>query len=116
MSKTQFPQFVFKASPVGITVPESRVILTGMPSLNVCHAYEQEGERFEDLPAGLGALDEVQPMLEELGTWDDDITGAIALDDLPPAALAYIQRIDHATDLPIRMISVGPEREQLIIR
>ncbi len=91
-------------------------ILTGMPSLNVCYSYEFNGKRFDELPAGLGSLGEVQPVLEQQGVWEEDITGAKALDDLPPAALAYIQRIEHATDLPVRMISVGPEREQLIIR
>ena len=55
-------------------------------------------------------------MYEHLPGWSEDITGARSYDDLPPAACAYVERLEHLVGVPVRLISVGPERDQIIIR
>jgi adenylosuccinate synthase len=55
-------------------------------------------------------------MLERLEPWPDDISGARTFDDLPAAAQAYVHRVEELVGAPVRMISIGPDREQTIRR
>ncbi len=48
--------------------------------------------------------------------WDEDITGCRTFDSLPAAAQHYVERIEALMGVPVSMVSVGPEREQMIIR
>jgi adenylosuccinate synthase len=61
-------------------------------------------------------LDQFQPVYENLPGWDEDVQGARQWADLPPAAQAYIEKIEDACGVPVKWISVGPEREQLVVR
>jgi adenylosuccinate synthase len=56
----------------------------------------------------------VTPIYETLPGWQEDVSKARTLEDLPPQARAYLQKIEHETGLPILAVSVGPEREQLV--
>ena len=53
-------------------------------------------------------------MLIELEGWKEDITGATSFDELPEAAKAYVHKIEEVTEVPVGMISVGPDRKQTI--
>ena len=48
--------------------------------------------------------------------WEEDITGCRTFESLPKAAQAYVLRIEELMGVPVSMVSVGPEREQMIIR
>ncbi len=48
--------------------------------------------------------------------WDEDVTGATKWDDLPEAARNYIARIEELLGVPVSMVSVGPERDQTLMR
>ena len=91
-------------------------ILTGIDPLRLCTTYEREGQRYTHLPLGLHELDQFQPVYENLPGWDEDVQGARQWADLPPAAQAYIEKIEDACGVPVKWISVGPEREQLVVR
>ncbi len=92
-------------------------VLSGLERLKVAVAYEHDGERIEYFPAeaGIDALSRWNPVYEELPGWEEDLTAARSLADLPAAARDYIARIEDWVGVPITFISVGPERAQAIV-
>ncbi|WGV98537.1 adenylosuccinate synthase [Vibrio sp. YMD68] len=86
--------------------------LTGMKDLRICVAYD--GEHSEN-PIWPQTAD-LQPIYEKMQGWDEDITSCRTFESLPQGAKEYIERIEALMGVPIKMVSVGPEREQMIIR
>ncbi len=91
-------------------------ILTNIDPLNICVAYQSGEQQFDDLPQGPADLSPFSPVLEPLTSWEEDLTKIRTWNDLPSQAQAYIERIETLTGLRIRLISVGPERDQIIDR
>lgn len=91
-------------------------ILTDLHPLKLCVAYRRAGATYEQLPMGPGDLTDFEPVYEQLPGWDRDVRTARAWEDLPPAARAYVTRIETLTGVPVRLISVGPERQQVVVR
>jgi adenylosuccinate synthase len=89
-------------------------VLGGLPSINICTAYHSGGKRYTDLPLGPADLSPFEPEYEDLPGWEEDLRAVRAWDDLPAAAQNYIRRIEALTGAPVRMVSVGPERDQVI--
>ena len=90
-------------------------VLSGMDKLYICTAYELDGERLTAPPSTISRLDRCKPVLEELPGWSEDITGIRCFDDLPENARNYVRRIEKLTEVPVGMISVGPDRSQTIM-
>jgi adenylosuccinate synthase len=89
-------------------------VLRGFP-LKLCVGYRMpDGTRTAELPAF--DLDAVQPELVELPGFADDLRAVRTFDALPANARAYVQAIEQHTGLPVRTVSVGPERQQVILR
>ena len=91
-------------------------VLSGQKALRVCVAYEHKGKRIERFPSELGVLSECKPVYEEHKGWTEDITGARKFTDLPKAARDYVMEMERLLGAPARIVSVGPEREELIMR
>lgn len=89
-------------------------ILSGFREVQIAVAYEVDGRRMDFPPDTIVELERAQPIFETLSGWQDDLSQARDSDDLPKAALAYIKRIEKLAGVPIRMVSVGPEREQTV--
>jgi adenylosuccinate synthase len=89
-------------------------ILSGLDPLRLCVAYEADGKRLEEIPFGPSNLGSFQPIYEELPGWKEDITGVREWNDLPRAAKHYLKQVASLTGVPICLVSVGPEREQVI--
>ncbi len=89
-------------------------ILSGLETLRLCTAYRRNGKLFADLPFGPADLAPYEPVYEELPGWSEDISGARKWDNLPAAAKAYLDRIAKLAGIPVRLVSVGPERSQVI--
>lgn len=89
-------------------------VLSGFDTLHIATAYELDGQRLAAMPIDTLQVERVTPVYEALPGWADDITGARRLGDLPEAARRYVRRVEELAGAPIRMISVGPEREQLV--
>ncbi len=89
-------------------------ILSGLPGVNLCVAYRLEDHVYQDLPLGPGGLGTFQPVYEELPGWQEDIGDIRSWEDLPDQACDYILRIEELIGIPVRMVSVGPEREQWV--
>ena len=92
-------------------------VLGGLPRLKVAVAYERTGERIGFFPAefGIDALAQWKPVYEELPGWTEDISEVRRREDLPPAAREYVARIEEWIGVPVTLISVGPEREQVVV-
>ena len=90
-------------------------VLSGLKTIKVCKKYQHETGGVHYFPARLDFLEECEPVYEEVKGWSDDITGARSLEDLPPQARDYLKRLKRLDDRSyISMISVGPERDQVI--
>ena len=90
--------------------------LTGIEKLKVCVAYEKDGQRIYDFPTDISELEGCKPVYVELDGWKEDITGAKSFDELPAAAKAYIECIEKESGCPVKMVGVGPDREQNLYR
>lgn len=86
--------------------------LSGMKDLKICVAYNGDHTENPIWPqtASLTAV------YEQMMGWDEDITGCRKFDELPEGAQQYVLRIEELMSVPVKMVSVGPEREQMILR
>ena len=89
-------------------------VLSKMEEIQVCTAYELDGERIDYFPASADDLDRLTPIYETIPGWQTDVTGARSLDDLPEGAIRYCLRLQELIGRPIEFISVGPDRAQTI--
>lgn len=87
-------------------------VLSGLKTVKICTAYRYKGELIEHYPANLNMLSECEAVYEELPGWDEDISGARTLSDLPDNARRYLERVSQLTGIPIAIFSVGRNREQ----
>jgi adenylosuccinate synthase len=83
-----------------------------LKTVKICTAYKYKGEIIDNYPASLSILNECEAIYEELPGWDEDITQARSLDDLPVNARRYVERVAELTGIPIAIFSVGRNREQ----
>ncbi len=90
-------------------------VLDELPSIQICTAYELDGETVDTVPARESDVNRVRPVYEELPGWQTPTTHVRNFDDLPPQAQAFIRRVEELIECPVDLISVGPEREQAII-
>ena len=89
-------------------------VLDTFDTLRVGVAYEAGGKRFEYPPYHQSTLHQVRPVYEELPGWGVDLSGMTELDDLPMAAREYIGFLSGQIGVPIKLVGVGPGREQFV--
>jgi len=88
-------------------------VLDGLPQLKICTGYEVDGERLDRFP-DTPDLQRAIPLYETWPGWSEPTTEARTWDELPAEAQAYLGRLEELSGAPMRYISVGPERDQLI--
>lgn len=89
-------------------------VLGHFDELQICTAYEIDGQQTTRFPSDSGSLRRAKPIFETLPGWNQDVTGARKLEDLPDRAREYLQRISQLIGVPVGVVSVGPDREQTI--
>jgi adenylosuccinate synthase len=89
-------------------------VLTGLDPLKICVGYRLDGKPLDDVPAAAGLLERVEPVYEEHAGWTEDLANVRGLDDLPAAARSYIARLEELVEVPVGIVSVGPQRDQTI--
>ncbi len=91
-------------------------VLSELDVIKIATGYEFEGKRvgYSDLDAY--QLDHVKPVYRELPGWRKDIRGVRKYEDLPPRARRYVETVEKLVGVPVKWISVGPEREAVIKR
>ena len=90
-------------------------VLGGLDELKICTAYKYRDEVLNDFPASLRVLGDCEPVYETLPGWSEDISGIRNFGDLPRNAKDYLRRIEELTETPLRILSVGPGREETIV-
>ncbi|MEM7386463.1 MAG: adenylosuccinate synthase [Verrucomicrobiota bacterium] len=89
--------------------------LDGLDEVQICVAYELDGQRLEIPPVDQKDLDRCQPIYETLPGWKEDISQATSVDQLPANAAAYLEALSQSVNLPISLIGVGPDRKQTLV-
>jgi adenylosuccinate synthase len=89
-------------------------VLDTLDTVRVCVAYEADGERFTFPPYHQSTLHKVTPVYEDLPGWRTDLSGFHDVDDLPGAARDYVAFLADQVGVPIRVVGVGPGREQFV--
>ncbi len=89
--------------------------LAGLGELKVCVAYKAGAAWLDGFPADTHLLEEVEPVYETLPGFDEDLGDCRRFGDLPPPARDYVRLIGERLSVPLRMIGVGPSREQTIL-
>jgi adenylosuccinate synthase len=89
-------------------------VLDTLSEIRVCTGYTLDGARIEQMPSDTDALGRVEPTYETLEGWQKATTGARRMADLPAPARAYLDRIEDLIAVPIRYVSVGSRRDQII--
>lgn len=87
-------------------------VLSGLKTVKICTAYKYQGEIIDYYPASLSVLNQCEAIYEELPGWEEDITQAHTLADLPENARRYVERVSELTGIPIAIFSVGRNRDQ----
>lgn len=90
-------------------------VLSGFPSIEVCTHYRYKGELIDHLPFDIDSK-YVEPVYETLKGWNADLTGLNSLDQLPHELNDYIHYLETALEVPITIVSVGPDRSQTLFR
>ena len=89
-------------------------VLDGFDRIPVGVGYQLDGHRIDEMPADVSVLERVEPVYETLEGWSSSTAAARSLADLPAKARKYLDRLEALSDTPIRYISVGTRRDQII--
>ncbi|HET6690764.1 MAG TPA: adenylosuccinate synthase [Miltoncostaeaceae bacterium] len=90
-------------------------VLSGFDRVKLCVAYrDRDGNRLTTFPYHQTVFHGCRPEYEELPGWHEDLSDCRELDDLPPRARAYVERISEAVEVPITLIGTGQGRHQVI--
>ncbi|MBQ9246135.1 adenylosuccinate synthase [bacterium] len=92
-------------------------VLDTFDELKVCNAYrdKRNGKIYNDYPTNINLHKYLEPVYETLKGWKTDISNAKSLNDLPENARKYLNRLEELVGIPIKIISVGADREQTIV-
>lgn len=91
-------------------------VLTGLPEIKICTAYRYRGQDILYPPQEENGMAHCAPEYETLPGWTEDIGRAQSLEALPEAARRYVARIEEICGVPVKIISVGADRNQTILR
>ncbi len=109
----KYAAMVNGASEIVLTLLD---VLAGFDELKVCTAYRVNGETTDRFPPDAFTLEEAEPVYETLPGFAEEITEARSWDALPSEAQNYVRFIEEFVGVPVRTVSVGPDREQTIER
>jgi adenylosuccinate synthase len=90
-------------------------VLSELEEIRICTAYELDGQRIEHFPADAYLLERCRPVYETWPGWRSDLSKARHPKDLPVNARRYVDRLSELLAIPVKIISVGPDREQTIL-
>jgi adenylosuccinate synthase len=91
-------------------------VLDELAEIPVCTAYRFEGALLQDFPADIGVLEACEPVYETLPGWQASTSGVREWEALPEAARRYVERLSELAEVPVGLVSTGPDRADSIIR
>lgn len=87
-------------------------VMDTLKNIKICVAYELDGVRIDHPPIGADELSRCKPVYEDMPGWESNTAGVTQAKDLPPAAAAYIKRLEALVGIDAHIVSTGPERNQ----
>jgi adenylosuccinate synthase len=90
-------------------------VLSGFNTLKVCTSYNYKGQKINHLPYNIEEHN-VKPIYTELKGWKEDLTSMTTDETLPKELNDYIQFVEDFVEVPVKIVSVGPDRKQTIMR
>lgn len=90
-------------------------VLSGLKSLQLCNAYELDGEKITELPGDYEDLARVKPIFETLPGWDEKLAGVRSFEELPENAKRYVRRVEEISGVPVVCVSVGADRGETVL-
>ncbi len=91
-------------------------VLSGLETISVCEGYECEGRRLDYFPSSIEMLKACTPVYRQLPGWQEDVSAVLSFEKLPENARNYILFMEEQLGIPALVVSVGPGREQTIVR
>ena len=89
-------------------------VLDSIKTLKICTAYECDGKRYDTVPANIRILERCKPVYEEMEGWRTPTKDVTCLENLPPRAKAYVDRLCQLTGVKLGILSVGAKRESTL--
>ena len=90
-------------------------VLDGFDTIKVCTHYDVDGERIDYMPYDIVSTD-VKPVYKELQGWKTDLTQLSSIEEIPNELNAYVEYLEQELNVPITIVSVGPDRKQTLMR
>lgn len=87
-------------------------VLSGFSKIRVATSYELEGEIIDELPSDFDSLNQVKPVYQDIEGWSEPLSDCTSLDKLPKAVRDYVSFIEKFLEVPVILLSVGPQRGQ----
>jgi len=106
---------IINSSVSGLCVTKLDV-LDGLETVRICVGYEIDGQPIAGLPVLVNRFADCRPVYEDMEGWSESTVGATSDEELPANAQKYLGRIEELVNVPIDIISTGPDREQTIVK
>ena len=90
-------------------------VLDGLSSVKICTGYQGMDGNASSSLMDVESFKNLEPIYEELPGWQESTLGARSLTDLPKNARAYIKYIEERVEVPVDIISTGPDRQETIV-
>ena len=91
-------------------------VMDGLEEVKICIGYKIDGKSIKGLPLKMHCYSDCEPIYETMPGWSESIFGITKYQDLPKNTLDYLGRIEELAEIPLDIISTGPDRDQTIIR
>jgi len=90
-------------------------VLSGLEEIKICIGYKYKNKIIKNFSSNSEVLEKCEPVYEELNGWNENLDGIKNLENLPENAKKYIKRIEELMEIPISIVSIGPERNQTLV-
>jgi len=110
---TKYSARISGATSIGLMLLD---VLGGLDKLNVCTGYTYQGKPLEAFPSDASVLAQVKPVFQELPGFDESVSQARRFDQLPANAQSYVKFVEQYVGVPVRVVSVGPRRDQTLFK
>ncbi len=90
-------------------------VLDGLDVIRLCTGYRYDGQAYSTPPVGADSYQQCEPVYEELPGWKQSTVGVKQYDELPVNAKAYLERIQELVEVPVDIVSTGPDRSETIV-
>ena len=90
-------------------------VLSGLEEIKICVGYKHKNKIIKNFTTNLEVLENCETIYEELYGWKENLENVTDFEKLPDNAKKYIKRIEELLDVPVAIVSIGPERNQTIV-